>query len=238
MTVTDSSFSLNSGLVAGGGIGQFNTPLSILQTSMTSNTAPMAGGLSISAGPCPAHGGYVLVRDTTIGGNTATGGQGGRVDNNALSEFINVTIKDNTGGVYNSGAGPVMFAANTVLDNPGRLNGDGDGTLPQYHGGNFSDDSSCSLKSNGDADRAGLDPKLRPLSMDPTDYTWYYLPLTVSLLIDTAFATRSPRDQRGAADPQQMRHWRGGVWLAVPATLGGVHPALRSTAPLPNLKEV
>jgi len=200
VTVTNSVFDGNIA-GSGGGIARFNANLSLSNSSLTRNTATQGGGLFVGAGPQPSSGGYVEVRDTTLSTNTASGGQGGGLYNDGEVDLGNVTIKDNTNGIYNYGNGEVTRIYNTVLQNSGSLNCDGDGTLPTSAGGNFSTDNSCGLTSPSDQQGIGLDPRLGPLAKDSASFTSYHLPQAGSPLINAAVSPCSPTDQRYALRP-------------------------------------
>lgn len=201
ITVTNSSFNGNSA-ATGGGIGRFNAQLRVYNSSITQNTATsVGGGLYVGAGPVGTEGGYVIVRDSTISTNVAGSGQGGGVYNQALLDLKNVTVKDNTNGIFNFGSVEATRINNSALHNPGSLNCDGDGTLPQSDGSNFSGDNSCAFTSSGDQQGAGLDPLLGPLTVDSYGLTFYHMPLPGSSLINAALLSCSLRDQRGALRP-------------------------------------
>lgn len=200
VTVTNSVFEGNIA-GAGGGIARYNANLSVSKSSLTRNTARLGGGLFVDAIPQPSSGGYVKVRDTTLSTNTASSGQGGGLYNDGEVDLGNVTIKDNTNGIFNFGTGEVTLTHNTVLQNSGSLNCDGDGTLPTSAGGNFSTDNSCGLTSPSDRQGIGLDPLLGPLTHDSASFTSYHLPQAGSPLINKAVSPCSPTDQRYALRP-------------------------------------
>jgi predicted outer membrane repeat protein len=200
VTVTNSVFEGNIA-DAGGGIARYNANLSVSKSSLTRNTARLGGGLFVGAIPQPSSGGYVKVSDTTLSTNTASSGQGGGLYNDGEVDLGNVTIKDNTNGIFNFGTGEVTLIHNTVLQNSGSLNCDGDGTLPTSAGGNFSTDNSCGLTSPSDRQGIGLDPLLGPLAKDPASFTSYHLPQAGSPLINAAVTPCSPSDQRYALRP-------------------------------------
>ncbi len=192
--MTDSSFTANSAN-AGGGLGRFNAQLRISNSSITQNTASVGGGgLHVDGGPQPGLGGCVEVHDTTLSGNTSTSGQGGGVYNHDQLNLVNVTIKDNTNGLFNSGSTRLQ---NTVLQNPGSLNCDG---APSSSGYNFSTDNSCNFTFPNDHQGIGLDPKLGPLTVDSFNITFYHMPQAGSPLINAALGC-SPRDQRHVLRP-------------------------------------
>ena len=106
-----------------------------------------------------------------------------------------MTIVTNTDGVWSGGGGNTRFR-DTVLQNPGSLNCDGDGTAhisDDSH--NFSADNSCVLPNSQTG--TGLNPKLGPLTVDAVGSTFYHMPLAGSPLINAGFNCLE-RDQRGA----------------------------------------
>jgi hypothetical protein len=197
VTITGSVFRGNTA-ATGGGIARFNAGLRVLNSSFTQNTATAGGGLFLSAVPQPTSGGYARVQNVTVSGNTATNNQGGGVLNTGRAELYSTTIVSNTGGVYSGGSGNTRFR-DSVLQNPGTLNCDGDGTAQiSDDARNFSADNSCVLPNSQTG--AGLDPKLGPLTSDPSGFTSYRLPLVGSPLINAGFNCLA-RDQRGASRP-------------------------------------
>ncbi len=119
--------------------------------------------------------------------------------NSGRVELYHTTIVSNTQGVLRLNGGNTRFRA-SVLQNPGHLNCDSDGTNTiSDDGNNFSTDSSCAFSGNS---RQGseLDPMLGPVSVDSFQTTWYLLPLPGSPLLNMA-GNCSPLDQRGAQRP-------------------------------------
>src|SRR5688572_25021356 len=146
VTVTHSVFHRNTA-VAGGGVGRFNTHLSIFDSSFTDNQATQTGGgLQSGAGPSTDPN-LVSFTSVTFSGNKADSGQGGGFYNNqAYSILKNVTFKDNTNGIFNAGT---THLGNSVLDNPGSLNCSGTGAAISSDGHNLSTDNSCAVEQNG-----------------------------------------------------------------------------------------
>jgi predicted outer membrane repeat protein len=199
ITVTNSVFNGNSA-ASGGGVARFNAGLRIFDSSFTQNTATAGGGLLLEAGPSPTSGPYVRVQNVTVSGNTATNNQGGGVLNTGRVELYSMTIVTNTNGVWSGGGGNTRFR-DTVLQNPGFLNCDGDGTAQiSDDSHNFSADNSCVLPSSQTG--TGLNPKLGPLTSDAVGSTFYHMPLAGSPLINAGFSCLE-RDQRGAQRPDQ-----------------------------------
>ena len=125
--VSDSVFSRNNA-AEGGGLARFNAKVDIANSSFTDNASTNdGGGLWITHGPAniqdPT---FVTLTSVTIGRNTANPGlkHGGGYYNQGISVLKNVTIKDNTNGIYNTGLSQLNIS-NTVLDNPNSLNCDG-----------------------------------------------------------------------------------------------------------------
>ncbi len=204
ITVVDSAFNGNSA-GSGGGIARFNARLSIYDSSITQNTATSGGGgLWLSGGPTSGLGGYVEVHDSTLSTNTSNDGHGGGVFNADQVNLENVTIKDNTNGIYyvnGSTTTSITRLHNTVLQNPNSFNCDGTGSTPASAGGNFASDTSCSLTGFQDQQGVGLDPKLGPLTVDTFSITFYHMPQAGSPLINAATPACATHDQRGALRP-------------------------------------
>lgn len=197
VTVSNSAFRDNSA-VQGGGLARFNAALNVYDSSFTANTAQYGGGLHLGAGPSPTDGPYVRVQSVTLSGNSATTNQGGAVYNYGRMELYSTTIVTNTNGVFSVLNGNTRFRS-SVLQNPGSLNCDGDGTASiSDDGANFSTDNSCVLP--GSQTGTGLDPLLGPLETDTPGPTSYHMPLAGSPLINAGFNCPE-RDQRGALRP-------------------------------------
>ena len=160
---------------SGGGLARFNSGLNIFNSSFTYNTAASGGGLFLGAGPSPTSGPYVRVQSVTVSDNTATSNQGGGVFNTSRAELYSMTIVTNTNGVWSGASGNTRFR-DTVLQNPGFLNCDGDGTAQiSDDSHNFSTDNSCPLPNSQTG--TSLDPQLGPLTTDSLGSTYYHLPL-------------------------------------------------------------
>jgi predicted outer membrane repeat protein len=195
VTITRSAFRGNSA-VNGGGLARTNAKLAIYDSSFTQNTATNGGGLSLAGLPQPTSGPYVRIQSVTVSGNTATSNHGGGVLNTGTAELYSMTIVNNTNGVWSGGGANTRFR-DTVLQNPGSLNCDGDGTAQisdDTH--NFATDNSCPLPNSQTG--LNLDPKLGPLTLDSAGFTSYHMPLAGSPLIDAGFNC-PPRDQLGAS---------------------------------------
>jgi predicted outer membrane repeat protein len=192
VTITDSSLAANTSLGAGGGLSRFNSRVEIHRSSLVNNVAQNGGGMFVSAGPNGNEGGYVKVRDTTISGNTASSGNGGGVYNQALLELYSVTLKDNSGGLYNQ-TGSNGRLRNAVLQNN---SANCQGSAPSDDAGNYATDTSCAFGTSQQG--AGLNPMLGPQEFDADSRKTYHMPLAGSPLINTAHPACSPRDQLGA----------------------------------------
>ncbi len=197
VTISDSVF-LGNNARAGGGLARSNANLHVFNSSFTQNTAELGGGLLLSAVPSPSSGPYVRVQSVTVSGNTASSNQGGGVFNEGLVELYSMTIISNTNGVFSRGSGNTRFR-DSVLQNSGFLNCDGDGTAQiSDDSHNFSTDNSCPLPNSQVG--AGLDPQLGPLTSDMFGPTYYHMPFAGSPLINAAFNCPE-RDQREALRP-------------------------------------
>ncbi len=192
VTVTHAVFDKNTA-TSGAGLGRSGGTLTVQHASFTDNTATSQGGaLNVSGVGTP-----VRVANTTFSGNAVSDSKGGGIFNNGTLELVNVTLKGNTNGVFNFGASESTLMRNSVLDNPGYLNCDGDGTPVTSGGYNHSNDNSCALTGPGDQSGLGLDPKLGPRQVS---FTAFHLPLPGSPLINAAINC-SPFDQRYALRP-------------------------------------
>jgi predicted outer membrane repeat protein len=199
LEISDAIFTSNQS-AGGGGLARFNAHLSLLDSSFTNNTATQfGGGILVDAGPTADVGGYVEIRDSTIAANTAP--QGGGLYNAAEVDLGNITLVDNTNGLFSSGSGVISRIYNTVLQNPNSLNCDGTGVVPSSAGGNFSTDNSCSLNMSSDQQGIGLDPKLGSLTNDGPNTTYYEMPQAGSPLINAAVPPCTLTDQRHATRP-------------------------------------
>jgi hypothetical protein len=140
----------------------------------------------------------VEVRDTTISSNQSTPGQDGGVFNDGLIDLRNVTLKDNTFGLYNQ-SGASLRLQSSVLDNGPDANCGGD--LPDSGGFNLATDLSCGLSGFQDTQGKGLQAGLGPLSSDPAVFTLFHLPQAGSLGLNSGGPSCAPSDQRYAARP-------------------------------------
>jgi predicted outer membrane repeat protein len=201
VTVGNSVFRNNTAVVSGGGASRFNARLDISNSSFTDNQTTDAlsggGGLYIAAGPSTDP---TLVKATsvTFGGNktgSAIGQGGGIYNNSAYCILKNLTIKDNTNGIFNTGTFTTHLG-NSVLENPGSLNCDGNGFPLSSDGGNLSSDNSCLVEHYPVPAQLGL----RVINTNGINQTRYFPPLAGSPLIN-ATAGCPTLDQRGASRP-------------------------------------
>ena len=200
VTVTDSVFRNNTAAVSGGGAYRYNASLDISNSSFTDNTALGVGATGNGGGlfsgariPDPTS---VNATSVTFSGNTAGSGQGGGIYTSGSSVFKNLTIKDNTNGLFNAGIVVATHLGNSVLENPGHLNCDGGGVAILSDGHNLSTDTSCPVETNGTP--AQLGP--REINANGINLTRYHPPLAGSPLINGA-ANCPTLDQRGASRP-------------------------------------
>ncbi len=201
VTVSDSVFSSNTA-AEGGGLARFNSRVDISNSSFTDNASTNdGGGLWITHGPANTQDpSFVSLTSVTIGRNTANPGlkHGGGYYNQGISVLTNVTIKDNTNGIYNTGLSQLNIY-NTVLDNPNSLNCDG-GTPLTLGGHNLSTDMSCGVEQNNVTVQLFGPPAL---NTNGINQTLYYPPLAGSPLINGAANSQNcpMLDQRGAVRP-------------------------------------
>ncbi|WP_329264879.1 hypothetical protein OG223_52115 [Streptomyces sp. NBC_01478] len=200
VSVTDTAFTNNQAVAAGGGLARFAARLTVTDSSLTNNTAGQAGGgVYNDPGPTAADGGYTEIHDTTIAANTAS--SGGGIYNNAEANLQNVTLLNNTGGLYQARSATITRAADTVWQNPDSPNCAGVTTVSSA-GGNFATDTTCGLTvMSTDRQGTGLNAQLGPLTNDGPNTTWYALPQSGSPLINTAVPKCATTDQRHAARP-------------------------------------
>ena len=180
VTVTDSVFRNNTALVNGGGLYRFKALLTITNSSFTDNGAAGVGGGLYSGAGVPET--SVNATSVTFSGNTAGSGQGGGIYTSGYSVFKNLTIKDNTNGLFNAVNVVTTHLGNSVLDNPNHLNCDGGGTPIVSDGNNLSTDNSCPVEQKGILAKLGD----REINANGINQTRYHLPLA-----------GSPSDQRG-----------------------------------------
>ena len=198
VTVTDSVFRNNTAVVSGGGMYRFKARLTISNSSFTDNQAAGIGGIGggLFSGSSFPDLTPVNATSVTFSGNKAGSAQGGGIYTSSSSILKNLTIKDNTNGLFNAGNVVSTRLGNSVLDNPGYLNCDGGGIPVASDGNNLSTDNSCAVEQNGTP--ALLGPRL--INDNGINQTRYHLPLAGSPLIN-AGAGCPTLDQRGAIRP-------------------------------------
>jgi predicted outer membrane repeat protein len=204
VTISNSGFHRNSAVGSGGGLARTNSQLKIYNSSFTFNAVSDAnavgGGLMLQTLPTGAFAGYVQMRNVTISSNSTnqSSGKGGGLYNfNSGVEMYFSTIVSNTNGVYSTGNGNSRFRS-TVLQNPGFLNCDGDGTgsvSDDSH--NYSTDSSCPLPTSQPGG-ARPDPLLGPFTFEFNGFITYHAPLPGSPLINAGASNCPTKDQIGA----------------------------------------
>ncbi|MFD8814973.1 choice-of-anchor Q domain-containing protein, partial [Streptomyces sp. NPDC059627] len=200
LSVTSTAFTNNQATGAGGAVARFAAKLTLTDTSLTNNTAgQVGGGLYNDSGPTGAEGGYTEIHDSTIAANTAP--SGGGLYNNAEANLQNVTVLNNTGGLYQASGTAITRASDSVWQNPNSSNCAGTGAVSSA-GGNFATDTTCGLTTTTtDRQGTGLNAQLGTLTNDGPNTTWYALPLAGSPLINAAVPTCSTTDQRHASRP-------------------------------------
>jgi predicted outer membrane repeat protein len=200
VTISNSGFHRNTSVGSGGGLARTNSQLRIYNSSFTFNsvTDPSAvgGGIMVQALPAGTFAGYVQLRNVTISNNTLSSNNphGGGVYNFSSGlEMYFSTIVSNTQGVYTVSNGNSRFRS-AVLQNPGFLNCDGDGTPVSDDSANVSSDGSCALPNS----QTNLDPMLGPFTFDLLGVTTYHTPLPGSPLINKGASNCPATDQIGA----------------------------------------
>jgi predicted outer membrane repeat protein len=199
VTISASAFHRNTARIAGGGAADIDARLNVYNSSFTSNQANDGGGLYVAhVQPTTSS---VSIHSSTFSGNTATSQKGGGLYNRgALVEVLNVTLVNNSNGLYNTDGGDPdnggnVHLRNTVLDNPGTPNciNMGTGKITD-DGNNVSTDTSCPLSAPSSQIGTALNPALGPLTADTRGPTSYHMPLEGSPLIDKG-ANCPTRDQ-------------------------------------------
>ena len=177
--------------IIGGAIYNTGT-LTIVDSTLSGNTAPLGGGIRNS--------GSLTLTNSTLSGNHAD--IGGGINNNGTLNITNRTFSGNFaqeegGGIYNSGT---LTIANSIVANS-TYGGDCSASFPITDGGhNLSSDDSCGFDTaNGSL--PDTDPLLGPLQ-DNGGPTWTHALLEGSPAIDAGDDTQCPAtDQRGVYRP-------------------------------------
>jgi len=152
---------------SGQGGGIFNDSSGSLIIENSSITGNSAGAtLSVAYGGGIYNSGRVAINNSTVGGNTASFGQGGGIYNNTSASMgiNNTTISGNTATQYGKGDNLFNVGA-VVIQNSIVANGvDGNcyaGVPITSNGYNLSSDGTCNFNSRGDLNNH--DPLLGPL---------------------------------------------------------------------------
>jgi CSLREA domain-containing protein len=204
VTIQDSILSGNDALGGTGGAVNSNGggATTIQRSTVTGNKSASAGGVY-------SFGEAATISDSTISGNTATGGTGGAVNSNGgplavRDSTISGNSADSGGGIYSFGTTPDPALANTLVANntagtgPDLLGGGGD-----VFNASFSlieNTSGATVVSTvAGSNITGQDPKLGPLANNggPT-LTQALLPGSPAL---DKGSTAAATDQRGVARP-------------------------------------
>jgi beta-glucanase (GH16 family) len=210
LRVADSTIRENQtqGADGGGIYAFFDTLVTVERSTIVGNTTSNVGGGMRTLGD-------VVIVNSTISGNTATGWHGGALfHTDGMMRVVNSTIANNSApagttggafvGTFTEGS-PSLTLVNTLVGaNSGAqcfVGSFGAGRVTLASGGyNLVSDASCNLTGAGD--RAGLDPQLGGLA-DNGGPTLTHALLPTSPAIDAAHpATCPPTDQRGLARPQ------------------------------------
>lgn len=221
MSVTNSTLYNNIAYHEGGAIHNYFGTLTLLDSTLTENTAEYSGALHNGWGSVTAIG-------STLNGNHAN--WGGGIMNQGLLTVTNTTFSANSsvaigGGIYNTYSGTLtmtnstlsgnesvnggalynenltdtVFVVNSILANS-RMSSDCWGSLTDG-GHNISSDDTCSLQVANDS-LPDTDPLLK-LLLDYGGPTWTHALQPNSPALDAADDTHCPiMDQRGVSRPQ------------------------------------
>ncbi len=150
----------NSAAADGGGIDN-NGPLVALRGAIYDNDATEGGGIH--------HDGSddLLFKNMTVSGNTSTGVGGGvRLGSSGASDFLNVTITENTGSVGGLRASGTVTMVNTLLaanhDGAG-VDSDCSGTITSDGHNLIEDTAACTIGGVATGDIYATAPGLGPL---------------------------------------------------------------------------
>ena len=219
LTITEATISDNTAADEGGGIGSYNSRLSVVRSTISGNSVTAAeAGVGLGGGLYTSGSEQATLANSTISGNSAATGGG----------IANITEVDLTGGSTITGPRPTLrLTYSTVANNtatadaePSQIENSGDavaddsivsGTgLPLCGGGpiasdgyNISRDSSCGFTA--DHDQQGVNPRIGPLS-DNGGPTATHALQADSPAIDAADPDTFPAtDQRRVSRPQGDR---------------------------------
>jgi len=209
----------------GGGISNYSSLLTLVNSSVVNNTADGSGGGISNRGTLELIGSTVsgnstiygngggiysyvatvTLTNSTVSGNVSSSGAGGGIISIGTLTVTNSTISHNiavfqAGGLFNS-SGTVAIKNSIVANNTATFGGDCGGGGITSNGHNLSSDDSCGFTGPGDL--FNTDPLLDPLQ-DNGGPTWTHALLTGSPAIDAGSGDCPPpaTDQRGIARPQ------------------------------------
>jgi hypothetical protein len=158
LTVINSTISGNSAARGGGIMNDGNAVLTLIDTTVSGNTAAQDGGGVANVG------GFVTITNTTVANNGASSG-GGVSDISGTVKVTNSTITGNSantgGGIAELASGTVTIKSTLLANAPWADCANSEGTFTSA-GYNLTDDSTCAsfLTQVGDANggAVGLDP--------------------------------------------------------------------------------
>jgi fibronectin-binding autotransporter adhesin len=138
LSITDSSLTNNTASTSGGGLTNMGAA-TLLNDTITGNTAGSGGGIAnllsgtliISGGAVVAAPADLTITDTTLASNSATGGNGGGIDNTGSVTVNDSTINNNSatalGGGIGNESGGIFTATNVTLADNSAVSGGGIG---------------------------------------------------------------------------------------------------------------
>jgi hypothetical protein len=208
-TLIDSTITGNWTDRTGGGIYQGWGTLTVSGTTVTGNSAGAGGAILLYHGD-------LIVSDSTISGNSASGYTGGIFLGEGTFSAINSTISGNSAGwpwgvgVYNGYDHTSLTARNTIIAN--QVNGTDCAHDPPNSnflslGHNLDSDGTCNF--DHPSDQPDTNPMLGPLQ-DNYGPTWTHVPLAGSPVIDRGWCDPGS-DQRGV--PRPLDGNRDNVWI-------------------------
>ena len=164
LSITDSTFSSNTG-TSGGGIVNFNGTMTVTNNTFNGNGATSAGGGILNMAGSGR--GRVTVTNNTFSGNSG-GGFGGGIANYAAMTVTNSTFSGNSatdgGGIYNDAVSfGSVFLANSIMANSPSGGNCHLGSVIVDIGGNVDDGTTC-IHSSTSSSLANTNPLLAPLA--------------------------------------------------------------------------
>ncbi|HEX5588406.1 MAG TPA: right-handed parallel beta-helix repeat-containing protein [Acidimicrobiia bacterium] len=213
-------------LTAGGGIGATSDGLTILNSTITGNSAGSGGAVFVTGG------GDVTVVNSTITANVATSDTGGGgIEAQGDATLVYATVVGNTAGGTDEPAnvrtGGDLVSFGSVLATPlgtDALNCIVTGSTTSQ-GYNFSDDASCDLTGVGDTQNGG-DPALGPLADNgggtPTMVPEIFGPLVDKIPLEACHVDGITADQRGLPRPGESITSCGGTPVFLHCDIGAV----------------